>query len=1014
MSHRTWSAGPLDRRDGAVQPASRRRRSLLAGMLAAALATTQLLVPVPVSGGSQIGFRLDGSGDAAFGSRLDGTAAASTTPPPAIDRPVRTVPPRDPHPRALANELATLVAADRQARIGALSRAARLPVEDRAPRPAVDRAPPTTDPRLLTRRSAAGPQVAVTLTLASAADGGAVTEGLARIGGAVLGRAGTIIEADVPIAALEALAATPGIRRIEPIRRPRLHAQTSPGIALLGASAWQDAAYRGDGIRIGIIDGGFAGFAGRLGTELPATVQARCYSDIGAFSASLGPCEQSGETHGTAVAETIVDMAPGAALYIANPISYLDYRQTITWMTSAGVRIVNASFGASEIFEGPGDGTSPYPNSFYSMIDAAVSGGALWVNSAGNSGDLGWTGPWADANGNGWLEFSGADEANSIPLAAGESIDVAIRWADPWGTSANDYDLYLFPAGGTTAVAQSIDDQAGAGNPVEHLSFTAPTAGVYEIAIAKLAGSAASRIQLLVGGASNSLTYRVSEGTLPSPADSANPGMVTVGAVNVASPETIEPYSSRGPTTDGRTKPDLVAVDCAATTTIALFCGTSEAAPYVTGAAALLLQADPTLGPAQLAAALRSRTIPLGGSVPNSTFGWGRLALGPAPTAVPPPQPASTPGPAPLGAMALSTPGVALTAWRGLATSGTTGVHVVFGERSADGDAVVYRRSLDGGATFDAGILLSTVGVQAGYPAIASAGSAIHVAWLEGDVGGVGPVVLWYRSSADGGATWGAPRQLSAADGRAGNPGIATDGANVLVAWTDAATGRLYTTVSADGGAAFGAPQSIGSTTLSPFTRLADLDALPAVAFGAGGRGYVAWSSSPTRLLVRRTPDGGRSWLAAQKIDATADGYSRPWLAAYGSGVAVAYGARPVSDQPAVVFVRRSSDGGETWASRRLASAAPATSSFDPAVTIKGKVLRLAYAQCTSSACTRARLWYRQSADGGVSWSRASALTGTSTYAYPVGVAATSRILVLYDAATSSSAETGTLYLRIR
>ncbi len=42
-------------------------------------------------------------------------------------------------------------------------------------------------------------------------------------------------------------------------------------------------------------------------------------------------------------------------------------------MTGAGVRIINASFGSTEIFEGPGDGTSPLADSFYSLVDAAVT-----------------------------------------------------------------------------------------------------------------------------------------------------------------------------------------------------------------------------------------------------------------------------------------------------------------------------------------------------------------------------------------------------------------------------------------------------------------------------------------------------------------------------------------------------------------------------------------------------------------------------------------------------------------
>jgi hypothetical protein len=236
----------------------------------------------------------------------------------------------------------------------------------------------------------------------------------------------------------------------------------------------------------------------------------------------------------------------------------------------------------------------------------------------------------------------------------------------------------------------------------------------------------------------------------------------------------------------------------------------------------------------------------------------------------------------------------------------------------------------------------------------------------------------------------------------------------VIVSWTDAATGRVYTVASGDGGATFASPRAIGSTTLSPFTSLADRDALPATAIGTAGRAYVAWSASPSRVLVRSSADGGASWLPVRTIDTLGDGYSRPWLSAYGAGVAVAYGARPTAGRPAGAYLRRTTDGGATWQPRRLVSAATTLGAFDPTVTAKGSVVRVAYAQCTTSTCTRSRIWYRQSANGGTTWSTAAALTDSSTYAYPTGLAATSRILVLYDALGSSSVDIGTAYLRIR
>ncbi len=481
----------------------------------------------------------------------------------------------------------------------------------------------------MTAGPALRPEVAVTVHFDETVTAPMIA-GMASAGARVVNVGSQDVEAYVSPDRLAALAQVAGVRSIRPIMANRPSGYVSPAVALHGSNAWQTAGYTGSGVKVGIIDLGFTGLAALLGTELPVTVQARCYTSIGSFTTDLSGCA-NGETHGTAVAETVLDMAPGVELYIAVPISHGDLLQATEWMTANGVRIINASFGT--MFDGPGDGTSPYSNSVYAVVDQATAAGTFWVNAAGNSGDAGWTGAWTDVNANGRLEFANGDELNSVTLAAGDEIAVAIRWADPWGASSNNYALALYS--GSTLVASNDDYQAGAGDPFEILEYTATTAGTYDIAISRISGAATPRMQLLVDGLriGQSLQHRVASGTLPSPADSSNPGMVTVGAVNFATPGTIESYSSRGPTLDGRIKPDLVAADCAPTTVESQFCGTSESAPIVAGAAAQVLQAYPTLTPSQLADWLRSHALPLGSPAPNSNFGWGRLNLGPVPVA---------------------------------------------------------------------------------------------------------------------------------------------------------------------------------------------------------------------------------------------------------------------------------------------------------------------------------------------------------------------------------------------
>ncbi len=465
-------------------------------------------------------------------------------------------------------------------------------------------------------------EVAVSVELAGEPNG--VIRGRLRSAGLDLrGSWRRTIEGYVRLRQLEKLAGTPGVVAVRAIRAPQVDAFIGPAPALHGATAWHQTGFTGKGVKIGILDVGFDGFAARQGSELPASAQALCFPDLGVSSPNLAGC--AGDTHGTAVAESIVDMAPNSELFVSNPVSPADMAAAIAWMTGNGVRVINFSMSS---LQGMGDGTSPYSDSDYALLDAAVAGGALFVASAGNSGDAYWGGPATDVDLDGWVEFGPGMEDNSLRLERGEKVSVSLRWADP----ASDYDVGLWRDG--ILVTGSSEDQAETGDAVEIFSYRAPVSATYVLGIDHYAGLEAPLLRLMVHGAPGPLQLHTTAGSLGTPADSRNPGMVTVGAVDYRTPTVIEPYSSRGPTLDGRVKPDLVAADCAPTTIDREFCGTSQSAPFVTGAAALLLEADPSLTPTALAALLKQRAVPLGSPVPNNIFGAGRLALGPIPVPV--------------------------------------------------------------------------------------------------------------------------------------------------------------------------------------------------------------------------------------------------------------------------------------------------------------------------------------------------------------------------------------------
>ncbi len=473
------------------------------------------------------------------------------------------------------------------------------------------------------------------------------------------------IEAYVPVSLLAEASRQEGVVSVRTIVPPGPAQGTvvSEGSAGHGAPAWHAAGYKGQRFNIGVIDHGFEGIQSLLGTELPSSVNVRCYrSRFSTFNTDdIADCETGGK-HGTAVTEAIFDVAPEATFYIAHVISKGDVSDAVDWMISQNVDVINMSIYWS--WDGPGDGTALFSDSPLRSVDKAVQNGIVWASAAGNTAPGAWYGTYSNPDSDRFHNFSGNDECNSVYIESGETFTAQIRWDDSWGGATQDLDLWLVdpPADGHfdffDTVSWSFDDQSGQNSdiPFEILTYTPVIGGTYCLAIPTppfFEGQiTASWVQLQTWGGRD-LEYAIVSRSITNPAESANAGMLAVGASLWSNTSTIEPFSGRGPTNDGRIKPDIVGADGGQSVTYRSsdrpdgdWYGTSQASSHIAGMAVLVKQRFPNYSPQQVTQYLKANAEARG-AVPNNTWGYGFAKL-PAPAATTPtPEPTATSEPTP-------------------------------------------------------------------------------------------------------------------------------------------------------------------------------------------------------------------------------------------------------------------------------------------------------------------------------------------------------------------------------
>ena len=242
-----------------------------------------------------------------------------------------------------------------------------------------------------------------------------------------------------------------------------------------------------------------------------------------------------------------------------------------------------------------------------------------------------------------------------------------------------------------------------------------------------------------------------------------------------------------------------------------------------------------------------------------------------------------------------------------IAASGNS-VYTVRQDNSTSNFNILFRASLNNGASFGPIINLFSVRLDSTIPQLAASGNNVYVVWQQ--AGTKNPQV-YFAWSNNGGASFTAIN-LSNDAGSALSPRVAASGNNVYVVWRDNTPGNdeVFFALSTTSGASFASTVNLSNNAGESFN--------PAIAV-SGTNVYVAWpDNTPGNydILFRASTNGGTSFTPslsqpAANLSNNPGGSIEPQLAASGSGVCLSWRDSTLGNSQ--VFFRSSSNNGSTF-----------------------------------------------------------------------------------------------------
>lgn len=449
-----------------------------------------------------------------------------------------------------------------------------------------------------------------------------------------------IVQVWVPFEKLEEVAGQAAIASIQPVLRPvtNVGSAVSQGRDKSRANTIHTRYnVRGGGVKVGVLSDGCDGFQQSIASGDLLGLQVIDNSEGGA--------------EGTAMLEIIQDVAPQANLAFATAFGGIaGFINNIQALADAGCKVITDDvryFGEPVYEDGP----------IAQKVDQVASiNDVVYTCSAGNNnfetyssalyvGMTPTTLPQLIGTVHNFGTTASPDDNQTFSAPTNAGVSVELQWADAFGASSNDYDLYIVNLNNNTIVASGTSTQNGTQDPLEFATLSA--GGTFRAIVHLKSGNPVPFkifYRSFAGTGSVSLSSPAAPGIANTGGHAGANGALGCAAVNggttatSGSPSVIRNYSARGPVTiynggypnllETRNKPDIASFDGVRVTGNGgfptIFDGTSAAAPHVAGIAALMRSANRNLTAAQVRNLIRNTAVDLGAPGYDPVFGFGR------------------------------------------------------------------------------------------------------------------------------------------------------------------------------------------------------------------------------------------------------------------------------------------------------------------------------------------------------------------------------------------------------